>query len=329
MPLPITRRTMIGTITRACAAASLGVMTARAEQSGHRCRVIALAAWLAAGAGRPCAAQGMLSEHAVVAQTIAGTSITIEYYRPAARGRDSLFGKVVTWGEHWTPGANWATTIEVDHDVLLDGTRLPKGKYAIWTVVQPDRWTVELHRQWHKFHVPPPSDSSDIQLHLATRPQSGPSAEVLTFDFPIVRPAGTTLRFRWGTVVVTLDISAIAPALAVLGSSDAAAPFLGRYDVQVPAEDTTTSRRRIQVDVAAAGDTLLWRDADGPEAERRDFLLSPAGHNRFTPARRAADGQYWADSGTVVVFTMEGGRARSFEVQPRDGGTGSRGVRVR
>ena len=40
-----------------------------------------------------------------------------------ARGRDSLFGKVVTWGEHWTPGANWATTIDVDHDIRLNGRR--------------------------------------------------------------------------------------------------------------------------------------------------------------------------------------------------------------
>ena len=80
---------------------------------------------LAAGS---CKAQKpMLSEHAVAAQTVAGTTITVEYYRPQARGRDSLFGKVVKWGEHWTPGANWATTIEVDHDVRLNGAAAPEG----------------------------------------------------------------------------------------------------------------------------------------------------------------------------------------------------------
>jgi hypothetical protein len=166
---------------------------------------------LAAGGSGPCAAQAMLSEHAVAAQTVAGTTITVEYSRPQARGRDSLFGKVVTWGSHWTPGANWATTLEVDHDVRVDGAPLPKGKYAVWTVVEPTRWTVELRRQWHKFHVPPPTDSSDVQLRLAVRPESGPATEVLTFDFPAVRPDGTTLRFRWGTVVVPFEISVGAP----------------------------------------------------------------------------------------------------------------------
>lgn len=170
-----------------------------------------MATLLLAGGTRPCLAQGMLSEHAVAAQTVAGTTITVEYYRPQARGRDPLFGKVVKWGEHWTPGANWATTVEVNHNVRLNGAPLPKGKYSLWTVVQPDQWTVELRRQWHKFHVPAPTDSSDVQLRLTVRPDSGPHTEVLTYDFPAVGPAATTLRLRWGTVVVPLEIAVQAP----------------------------------------------------------------------------------------------------------------------
>ena len=166
--------------------------------------VLALASVLAA---EDCAAQGKLSEHAVVAQTVAGTTITVEYDRPQARGRDSLFGKVVKWGSYWTPGANWATTIAVDHDVKLNGAELPKGKYSVWAVVEaPDHWTLELRRTWHKFHVPPPTDPNDVQLRLKVQPATGPPVEVLTFDFPAVRPTGTTLRLSWGTVVLPLDI---------------------------------------------------------------------------------------------------------------------------
>jgi hypothetical protein len=289
---------------------------------------VATAAGLADGSARPCAAQGLLSEHAVAAQTIAGTTITVEYYRPAARGRDPVFGKVVTWGEHWTPGANWATTVDVDHDVRVNGALLPKGKYALWTVVNPDRWTVELRRQWRKFHVPPPTDSSDVQLRLTVRPDSGAATELLTFDFPAVRPAATTLRFRWGRVVVPLEITAVAPPLALLRSPRDGAPYLGRYDLRILQDDSTTARRRLLVEIQQAGDTLLWRDADGPEAERRAFVLSPSGAEHFTLARRARDGQYWPDSGSVVSFTMERRRAMGFEVRRKEGGVVSRGTRV-
>ena len=54
-------------------------------------------------------AQAMASEKGSVIQTVDGTTITIEYYRPVARGR-TPFPDVVHWGRMWTPGANWATT---------------------------------------------------------------------------------------------------------------------------------------------------------------------------------------------------------------------------
>ena len=81
--------------------------------------------------------------------------------------------------------------------------------------------------------------------------------------------------------------------------------------------------------IVQAGDTLRWRDADGPEAERRDFILSPAGEDEFSRARRAADGQYWPDAGMIVSFTMEKGRATGFEVRDGERQHGARATRVR
>jgi hypothetical protein len=277
---------------------------------------------------RPGAAQGRLSEHAVTAQTIANATITVEYYRPVARGRDSLFGRVVTWGEHWTPGANWATTLETDRDIRLNGHLLPKGKYAIWTVVRPGRWQVELHRTWRKFHVPPPSDSADEQLRFDVTPATGPAVEVLTFDFPEVRPAATTLRLRWGTVVVSLPIAAIPPPLTLLPPGTDVSPYLGRYDSRILRGDIDGGRRQRAVEVLRAGDTLRVRDTGGTAAERRDFVLSPAGEaHEFRASRRAADGQYWPEAGSIVRFTLKDGRATGYEVESEDGGSGERAER--
>jgi hypothetical protein len=168
----------------------------------------------------PAAAQGRLSEKGTVAQTVGNTTVTVEYYRPVARGRDSVFGRIVRWGEHWTPGANWASTIEVDRDLRVEGKLLPRGKYSIWTVARPDTWSVAFHRTARRFHLALP-DASDRALEVTARAERGPHTEVLTFDFPEVAVGAATLRLRWGTLSVPLHLTMIAPALTARATSGA------------------------------------------------------------------------------------------------------------
>src|SRR5512143_914055 len=104
-----------------------------------------LAAGLVAGSVPDLSAQIRASELATVSQVIDGTEIKLEYSRPRARGRDSLFGGEVKWNEVWTPGANYATTLEINRDIRLDGHPVSKGKYSVWLVVrQSGPWTMML-----------------------------------------------------------------------------------------------------------------------------------------------------------------------------------------
>ena len=158
-------------------------------------------------------AQVMASEHGMVEQQVDGTTITIEYYRPQARGRTNLIGGVVKFGSTWTPGANWATTIEVNKDVHIEGQALPKGKYSIWTIPQQDQWTVILSSAWKRFHVQGP-DPSAHEIRFTVKPQEAPELDVLTFSFPDVAADSTTLLLRWGTTAVPLHIE-VTPSNAV------------------------------------------------------------------------------------------------------------------
>lgn len=149
-------------------------------------------------------AQAMASEHGIVAQTVNGTTIRVEYYRPQLRGRDNLFGTVVKWGEQWTPGANWATTITVDRSVELEGHSLAKGSYSLWMVPQADApWTVIVSSKAHTFHTDPPPPDRDV-LRVSVPADSAPSLEVLTFTFPEVKPHSAVLELRWATTAVRL-----------------------------------------------------------------------------------------------------------------------------
>jgi hypothetical protein len=87
---------------------------------------------LALAAPAPAVAQPRGSERATVTQMVNGTTISIDFGRPVARGRENLFGGVIHWDEVWTPGANWATTLEVDRPVTLNGHRVRPGRDSVW-----------------------------------------------------------------------------------------------------------------------------------------------------------------------------------------------------
>ena len=175
----------------------------------------------------PGTAQVRASELGTVSQTIDGTVLTIEYSRPRARGRDPLFGGVVHWGEHWTPGANWATTLEVNRDIHLNGHPVAAGKYSVWMVVQPDEWIVYLDPEARAFHTDVP-DSTDAQIRFAVVPEERPFLETMTMWFPNVSATGATLATQWGTTYVPVEIS-VESSRPITFAEDAAKAYLGTY----------------------------------------------------------------------------------------------------
>lgn len=155
------------------------------------------------------------SERGSVSQTVDGTTITIEYSRPVARGRDSVFGKVVHWGEVWTPGANWATTFDVDRDVRLADQAVARGRYSMWIVPRAEGdWTLFLSTRHRVFHTQRP-DPNDAAVTVALTPQTAPHTEVLTWSFPLVSADGTTVQLQWGPVLVAARIT-VAPSRATV-----------------------------------------------------------------------------------------------------------------
>jgi hypothetical protein len=225
----------------------------------------------------------------------------------------------------WTLGANWATNIDVDQDVHVEGKLLPKGHYSLWAVVGRDAWTLSFHRKWHVFHTSHP-DSTDEQLRVTLRPETTGPTEMLTFDFPELDGGATTLRFRWGTLALPIHLSAIAPPLKLLTDRAARARYLGHYELT--AGQGGPAGLRILLDVIEAGDTLRWHETQNSAMPPRDLTLNPVGvEEQFTRSKRSADGQYWTIPNTIV-FHMANGKADGFEIQTEDGVVGSRGKRL-
>jgi hypothetical protein len=72
--------------------------------------------------------------------------IDLFYCSPSKKGRE-IFGKLVPYGGVWRTGANESTTFETDKNLLIDGKKLPAGKYSLWTIPQQDSWTVVFNKE--------------------------------------------------------------------------------------------------------------------------------------------------------------------------------------
>ena len=172
-------------------------------------------------------AQMRASERGSVSQTIDGTVITIGYSRPQVRGRDSLFGGVEKWGAVWTPGANYATTLEVNRPLKIDGHRVAPGKYSLWLVLQPGEWTMVIDPRHRMYHLPYPDSTAD-QIRYKVKPGTGPFNEMLTFTFENVRGDEGTLFLRWGTTQVAFHLE-VEPKHKLTMTAAEAKPYLGTY----------------------------------------------------------------------------------------------------
>lgn len=164
----------------------------------------------------------------------------MEYSRPQVRGRTDLFGKVVHWGELWTPGANEATVLEVSEEVRLNGHSVPPGRWSMWIIPsQVGPWELVLDARDTLFHTERP-DLDDEQVRFVVDVEHDAAhEEVLTWSFPRVADDGGTVQMNWGTteIRIAVEVESNLPVVAV--PADAAAPYLGEWDVHFESNPMT------------------------------------------------------------------------------------------
>ncbi len=255
------------------------------------------------------------SEPASVSQTIDGTKITIEYSRPRARARDGLFGKVVTWNEVWTPGANWATTFEVSKGLKVNGHSVPQGKYSVWMVVRSGGpWTVVLDPRHHLFHEEHP-DSTAQQIRFDVSREEAGFIEALSWSFGDVRATGATLAMQWGTTRVPLEIE-VEPSYRLAMPAEKAAGYLGRYSFEMKEPPDTAKATTLTLTFEKGSLIGTWNPAPYPEWER--FIMIPIAETWFIPGFLVNGALYEVERGMVFEFSVTENRAVAFDMRGQD-----------
>ena len=275
----------------------------------------------------PAFAQIRASEIGTMSQIVDGTKLTMQYSRPRSRGRDTLFGtRAVHWDEVWTPGANWATTLDVSKDVKLNGHAVPKGTYSVWFVVRKAAdWTVVLEPKVRRYHEDPP-DSTAAQVRFPAKPEPAPFTDVLTWSMPAIRINGGTLAFQWERVRVPIDVE-VQPSLVMTLPIADATPYLGKYTYVE--QDSTGKPGKTTILTITHEDGTLKGQWDPEDPYFKKFALIRIAPDWFVPGVYDKTGQIYEvyRQEMVFEFTRAKGRAESFVVRTEDDKVEATGTR--
>jgi Protein of unknown function (DUF2911) len=140
-------------------------------------------------------AQRYTSPPVSTAAVIDGNRITIDYYAPSMHGR-KIIGNLVPYDEVWCTGANWATKITTEANLDINGLKVPKGSYSIWTLPNEKQWMLIINKQTGQFHLnyDESQDFGRVKMNLKSLP-----SPVETFKIALESSGGNkgTLGVLW------------------------------------------------------------------------------------------------------------------------------------
>lgn len=135
-----------------------------------------------------------------------GKSITTDYSSPRMKGR-KIFGGLVPYGEVWRTGANEATTFVTTADVEVGGKSVPAGSYTIFTVPNPDKWTLIVNKKTKEWGIPYKYEGDElarVDMKVSKLPTP---VENFTISYE-KSGSGCVMNIDWETTRASVDISA-------------------------------------------------------------------------------------------------------------------------
>lgn len=123
------------------------------------------------------------------------------YSRPQKNGR-TIFGDVVKYNELWRLGANESTEIEFYRDVTIGKAKLPKGRYTMFCIPQPGKWTIVFNKSndsWGAFSYDKTKDVLRTNINVS-------NAETVVEFFTMVFDNSGNLVILWDNLKALLPI---------------------------------------------------------------------------------------------------------------------------
>jgi len=132
-----------------------------------------------------------------------GKKVTIDYSRPFAKGR-KIDGGLVPYNEPWRTGANEATALKTDTDLVIGGTPVPAGNYTIYSLRTPDSWKLIINKQTGQWGTVYNQDQDLARVSMKVSSPPNP-VEQFTISFDKAGDSAN-LVLDWNTLRGTVDV---------------------------------------------------------------------------------------------------------------------------
>ena len=132
--------------------------------------------------------------------TSGGMTVTVSYSRPSVRGR-LIFGPkdqdaLQPYGEYWRLGANEATEISFNRDVLFNGSPVTAGTYRMYAIPGESSFEIVLNTEVGQSGSNEPDPDNDVLRTKVQTQKTGSPVEQFTIS---LAPSGEGMQmiFEW------------------------------------------------------------------------------------------------------------------------------------
>lgn len=141
------------------------------------------------------AQQAPASPRGEASVTIAGKKISIDYGRPFAKGR-KIMGDLVPYDQVWRTGANKATHLTTEADLMFGNVLVPKGTYTLFTLPSEKGWKLIINKHTGQWGIPYKYESEEL-ARIDMKVTKLPAAvEQFTIALTAAKNGGT-LKLDW------------------------------------------------------------------------------------------------------------------------------------
>ena len=105
----------------------------------------------------------------------------------------------------WRLGANEATSLKTDADLIVGGKDVPAGSYTLFAIPNADKWTLIISKKTGEWGIPYPEGEDLARVDMQTyKPASSVENFTISFD---QKGSTCTMHVEWDDAGATVDLN--------------------------------------------------------------------------------------------------------------------------